>query len=295
MYRIVKAYEDRVRYRARRELRERPEQEVLSALDKWVAGLSKSDPDYWRQMLEALWLHQSLDDIDVALLERVLACPEPRARAAATRVACYWRDRLRDPLELLRKQVNDSHPRVRLEAVRALSFLDGDDADKAQEIALESLVHPQDDYLEKLIPVFAAAAARLASATAVRSNSGLEKSAVRLAGLWRLESAAEPLRKIAQSAADDESLRCEAIEALAAIGGPAGRTHIEVRRCGPARGLASPGSRRLGEARCRSGRSPIRRGPYPRGGAGLRLDALVGRISQSPGRCRHPGGCSGPV
>ena len=59
---LLKSYEDRVRYRARRELRERPEQEVLSALDKWVAGLDKSDPEYWRQMLEALWLHQSLDD-----------------------------------------------------------------------------------------------------------------------------------------------------------------------------------------------------------------------------------------
>jgi len=145
---LLKAYEDRVRYRARRELRERPEQEVLSTLDKWVAGLSKSDPEYWRQMLEALWLHQSLDDLDTALLEQVLTCPEPRARAAATRVALCWRDRLRDPLELLRKQVNDSHPRVRLEAVRALSFFDGGDADKAQEIALESLVHPQDHYLE---------------------------------------------------------------------------------------------------------------------------------------------------
>jgi hypothetical protein len=144
----LKAYEDRVRYRARRELRERPEQEVLSALDKWVAGLSKSDPEYWRQMLEALWLHQSLDDVDAALLEQVLLCPEPHARAAATRVAGYWRDRLRDPLELLRKQVNDSHPRVRLEAIRALSFVDGADTEKAQEIALESLVHPQDDYLE---------------------------------------------------------------------------------------------------------------------------------------------------
>jgi glucose/arabinose dehydrogenase len=145
---LLKAYEDRVRYRARRELRERPDQEVLSALDKWVASLNKSDPDYWHQMVEALWLHQSLDDVSVALLDLILACPEPKARAAATRVAGYWRDRLRDPLELLRKQVNDSHPRVRLEAIRALSFFDGGDAEKAQEIALESLVHPQDGYLE---------------------------------------------------------------------------------------------------------------------------------------------------
>jgi hypothetical protein len=49
---------------------------------------------------------------------------------------------------LLRKQVNDDHPRVRLEAIRALSFIQGPGVAKAQEIALESLLHPQDDYLE---------------------------------------------------------------------------------------------------------------------------------------------------
>ncbi len=145
---LLKSYEDRTRYRARRELRDRPDQEVLSALEKWVAGLNPDDADYWRHMLEALWLHQSKDEIDLPLLKKLLSCPEPRARAAATRVLCYWRDRVDDPLELLRKQVNDEHPRVRLEAIRALSFFDGKDVPKAQEIALESLVHPQDDYLE---------------------------------------------------------------------------------------------------------------------------------------------------
>jgi glucose/arabinose dehydrogenase/lysophospholipase L1-like esterase len=145
---LLKSYEDRTRYRARRELRERPEHEVLSALGKWTDSLNKSDPEYWRQMVEALWLHQSLDDVDVPLLKQMLTCPEPRARAAATRVLCYWRDRVGDALELARTQVNDNHPRVRLEAVRALSFFDGESAAKAQEIALESLVHPQDDYLE---------------------------------------------------------------------------------------------------------------------------------------------------
>ena len=84
----------------------------------------------------------------IPLLKKMLTCPEPRARAAATRVLCYWRDRVSEPLELLRKQVNDEHPRVRLEAIRALSFFEGDQVAKAQEIALESLVHPQDDYLE---------------------------------------------------------------------------------------------------------------------------------------------------
>ncbi len=145
---LLKSYEDRTRYRARRELRDRPPAEVLAALDKWVGSLDTGNADYWKHMLEALWLHQSLDEVDVPLLKKLLASPEPRARAAATRVLCYWRDRVEDALELVRKQVNDDNPRVRLEAIRALSFFDGAQVAKAQEIALESLVHPQDDYLE---------------------------------------------------------------------------------------------------------------------------------------------------
>ncbi len=58
---------------------------------------------------------------------------------------CYWRDRVKEPLALLQVQVNDEHPRVRLEAVRALSFFD---SQEAIDIATESLVHDQDDYLK---------------------------------------------------------------------------------------------------------------------------------------------------
>ena len=82
------------------------------------------------------------------MLKVILACPEPKARAAGVRVLCYWRDRVEEPLELIRTAVNDKHPRVRLEAVRALSFFNGGDVPKAQEIALESLLMPQDYYLE---------------------------------------------------------------------------------------------------------------------------------------------------
>ena len=148
---LLKVYEDRTRYRARRELRERKPEEVLSALETWSSGLSKSDNDYWRLKLESLWLKQSLDVVDEDLLNEMLSCPEPKARAAATRVLCYWRDRVKDPLETLRTLVNDDHPRVRLEAIRALSFFDGNDAEPAQEIAQESLLHPQDDYLEYIL------------------------------------------------------------------------------------------------------------------------------------------------
>ena len=145
---LLKAYEDRTRYRARRELREQPSAAVLTELDKWVGSLSKDDPEYWHHRLEALWLKQSLDQVDQPMLVQVLTCPEPKARAAATRVLGYWRDRVEAPLDLLQKQVADEHPRVRLEAVRALSFFEGAEVVRAQEIANESLLLDQDQYLK---------------------------------------------------------------------------------------------------------------------------------------------------
>ena len=66
--------------------------------------------------------------------ERVLASPDFRARAAATRVLCYWRDRVSDALDLLKKLAADEHPRVRLEAVRAASFFT---APEAVEVAAD--------------------------------------------------------------------------------------------------------------------------------------------------------------
>jgi hypothetical protein len=139
--------EERTQYRIRRELRDRETSEVMSELDKWLASHDKKSAAYPHLALEALWMHQQHDVVDEALLKQVLASSDYRARAAATRVLCYWRDRVNEPLELLRQLVNDEQPRVRLEAVRALSFFTTD-ADKAIEVAVESLIHPQDDYLK---------------------------------------------------------------------------------------------------------------------------------------------------
>ncbi|HRX81861.1 MAG TPA: HEAT repeat domain-containing protein, partial [Pirellulaceae bacterium] len=79
------------------------------------------------------------------LLGDLLVAKDHRARAAATRVLSFWLDRVDEPLALLNDRVNDPHPRVRLEAVRALSFLEGD---AAIEVALGVLDHDLDDYLQ---------------------------------------------------------------------------------------------------------------------------------------------------
>ena len=60
-----------------------------------------------------------------------------------------------------------------------------------------------------------------------RSDLAIETAAVRLAGLWKLEAAAPAIKGLAASPAADDSLRGEALDALAAIGGRAGRDQIE--------------------------------------------------------------------
>ena len=137
---LLKEPEDRVRQRARVELSGRKTEDVILAAKKWMATLTDE-----HDRLEALWLHQSHNVVDETLLKRVLRSPEPRARAAATRVLRYWRDRIPGVLDLLMVQANDEHPRVRLEAVIACSHFD--DA-KAAAVALECLKHPRDEFID---------------------------------------------------------------------------------------------------------------------------------------------------
>jgi len=145
---LLHAYEDRTRYAARRELRSFPTAEVEAGVKAWIAGLDPQTPELDRLRLEGLWVLQSHDAVDEALLRSLLASDEPRVRAAAVRVLCYSTHKLTGELELLRAAVNDPHPRVRLEGLRALSFFDGQEAAEARDIAYESLAYEQDQYLE---------------------------------------------------------------------------------------------------------------------------------------------------
>src|SRR5262249_7397690 len=139
-----KSPEDRVRYRARIELSARKTDEVIAATKTWIAGLDRAHPNYEHLVLEGLWVHQQHNVVDVELLTRVLGSKEFRARAAATRVLCNWRDRVPDALDLLKNLAADEAPRVRLEAVRAASFFP---VAEAVEIPLIAEGLPTDDYL----------------------------------------------------------------------------------------------------------------------------------------------------
>ena len=142
---LLKVPEDRTRYRARRELAERDTDAVIAALNQWIASLNPADEEYEHQLLEALWVHQTHNVVEQDLLKKMLTAKDHRARAAATRVLSFWLDDVPDHLTLLQASISDEHPRVRLEGVRAVSFLQGDDA---IELALGVLEYDMDDYLQ---------------------------------------------------------------------------------------------------------------------------------------------------
>ncbi len=117
-------YEWRTHYRARRELRDRPEGEVLAAVNTWLASKDPASPQYDRYCSEALWIQQSHHRIDADLLAKVLrGAKAPEARAAAVRILADNRDAIPQAEEMLIAAAVDSHPRVQTEVARGLSFL----------------------------------------------------------------------------------------------------------------------------------------------------------------------------
>ncbi|WP_200836695.1 PVC-type heme-binding CxxCH protein [Roseiconus lacunae] len=142
---LLKSPEDRTRYRVRRELAARETEDVIAGLETWVKGLDASDPEVEHHQMEALWMYQTHNRVNKPLLDQLSASENYRARAACVRLVSHMIESIDDPNERIAKAVNDDHPTVRLEGVRAASFLEGEEA---IEIVLGVLEHEMDDYLQ---------------------------------------------------------------------------------------------------------------------------------------------------
>lgn len=142
---LLKEPEDRLRYRVRRELRVRDTETVVAAIRATQPRGLVVEPEDEHFELERLWVHQHLDQRNLTGLLSLLRADDHRARAAATRVLLHWFDRVPEAMDRLRELARDSSPRVRLEVVRACSFLPTLEAAK---VALEVVAQPLDDYLE---------------------------------------------------------------------------------------------------------------------------------------------------
>ena len=142
---LLKEPENDVRLRAKIELGKHDAKQVTDAVMDWVKLLEPKETTYEHNLLEALWVHQWHNVVNLPLLERVLKSTEPRARAQGVRVLGYWRDRVPGALAMVKAAADDEAPRVRLEAVRVASFFR---ETAAADAALTILKHPTDYYLD---------------------------------------------------------------------------------------------------------------------------------------------------
>jgi hypothetical protein len=136
--------EGRTRYRVRRELAARKSVRVVRSVQEWL--LKHIDTASERDLLEMLWLYQTHNNVEPALLRRLLEAEKFEVRAAAVRTLSYWINEIESPMKLLAPRIADTHPRVRLEAVRACSFLPN--KAEATELALEVVNQETDAWID---------------------------------------------------------------------------------------------------------------------------------------------------
>ncbi len=137
---LLKALEEpelRTRYRARRELRGRDAAVVVAAVKSWLASHDSNNPRFDHLLCEALWTTWGTGTPDRELLGKCLAAKSHQARAAAVDVIRFaWR-KIPDHAALLQQAAADEHPRVRLTAMVAASWLDNADGAAIASAALE--------------------------------------------------------------------------------------------------------------------------------------------------------------
>ena len=128
---LLTEHEDNVRQRAKIELHKHDSAQVIAATQKWAKQFDPTKVEDAHHLLEALWVHQWHDAVNLELLGQLLKSPEPRARAQAVRVAIYQRDRIPGAISIMENAVKDANLRVQLEGVRGLSFFNGKDTERA--------------------------------------------------------------------------------------------------------------------------------------------------------------------
>jgi putative heme-binding domain-containing protein len=134
----------RTRQLAKLRLMDLPKAEAIAATQKWVAGLKPADPELEHKLFEAIGVFESHEVVNRPLLDRLLSAKNYKARAYATRVAGRWHDRLKNPLALLQRSAADEHPRVRLEAIVAVSDVR---QAKAMAVAAQASDGPTDRFI----------------------------------------------------------------------------------------------------------------------------------------------------
>jgi putative heme-binding domain-containing protein len=164
LFELLRSSDGFQRRAAKLVLRERGES-VAPALLNWVRNTDADD----HMKLEVLWCLQNIRVTSNQLLQQLLQSEDAHVRAAAVRVLTQWKFERAGSATQLAALVTDPDPRVRLEAIRGLSWsalqesqretavlngtidagqLDEHDAPNRIEAALQALNLPMDPFLD---------------------------------------------------------------------------------------------------------------------------------------------------
>jgi mono/diheme cytochrome c family protein/glucose/arabinose dehydrogenase len=128
------------RYQAKRLLFDAPREEVLHAADVMLSRLDPNNESDGQLLIGIAGIYQSHQSPRAELLTKLRNSSDPAVRACSARVAGDWK-----VAHHLEDAVNDPHPRVRLEAIVAASYLE---APEGVAIALQALDHPRDRFID---------------------------------------------------------------------------------------------------------------------------------------------------
>ena len=209
-----------IRYQAKRRLADLPKGEVIPAITGWIEDLDPDHPDLEHHLYEALGVFESHEVVNRALLERVLASRDHRARAYAARVVGRWHDRLDAPLRLLDKAVGDEHARVRLEALVACSDVR---TPAAMVVAAKASRHRMDRFVTHALTQTAHALAPgwLPALEAGEIRFHQPADLIEVLRAYGGKDVAGQIRRLLKSDATSADGRARLLELLARVGGTA--------------------------------------------------------------------------
>ena len=122
--------EYRTRYRSRRALRARDPDAVMEAVRRWLSGQDSTAAGYPERLREALYVSWGAHRPAADLLDAAARSGDFRLRAIGLRVVRYLGNGLDDAEQRLVAGVRDPHPRVRMEAIVAASWLPAEAGDR---------------------------------------------------------------------------------------------------------------------------------------------------------------------
>jgi mono/diheme cytochrome c family protein len=123
-------------------LADAPPAQVLSALDTWTTTLMPAEDHLRLRALDGYLAH---GEPRPALLRTLLSSSDHRVRSYATRALGRWATVMPESMALLGERARDDHPRVRVEALVALSHLP---SVAAMESVLSVRALPRDRFID---------------------------------------------------------------------------------------------------------------------------------------------------